>query len=154
MRHQPPAGKDVRCLATTLSATQTAVYSSRQTTYWQLPCGAVSSREAARRYRQSLALWCSASLKTSVCSAGPPGSQCVKWLLCSALSAFLLPAARDTLHNTRRHSEMTALCLWLCAAAALDETNARKDCCMKRKSNRIESKIARSCVEQDCVSDV
>jgi len=37
-------------------------------------------------------------------------------------------AARGTLNNSLRHSEITALCrLWLGAAAALDETNDTVD---------------------------
>ena len=46
----------------------------------------------------------------------------------SYVMLWLLRAARGTLHNSPRHSEIAALCrLWLCAAAALDEANDTAD---------------------------
>ena len=44
--------------------------------------------------------------------------------LTAASAEWAWDAGRGTLHNTRRQTEITALChLWLCVVAALDKTN-------------------------------
>ena len=179
VQHQPPAGRDMRCLATTLSATRTAVYSavpgtaepglplhrrqlcghllsaphvtqfhaSRQTNHCQLPHGAISSWEAARHCHELLGLplvfacgCCSIARGGCIVSACYWTSlhcRCrrdcscmhgVKWLLWICETCLVRATARSALHNSLQHSEITTLWrLWLCSAAALDETNNRVD---------------------------
>ena len=124
VRHQPPAGRDVRCLTTTLSANQTAVYSAvpgtaepglrtsalSETAVWAPPV--CTSRDTISSITPDNLL--AASMRGRFVAEG------------SSQLAVSSSIPRGTLHNSRWHSEITALCRpWLCAAAALDETNDR-----------------------------